>query len=73
MTRPPLPASTEPEDAAAGHGNALWHIVHGLCTRDMRNSGNPAPCVSVDFAGGYAVLKDIQGKTQYLLMLLPTS
>ena len=59
------------EDAASTHGNALWHIVHGLCTRDMRNSGNPAPCVSVDFAGGYAVLKDIQGRTQYLL--IPTA
>jgi CDP-diacylglycerol pyrophosphatase len=59
------------EDAAASHGNALWHIVHELCTPDMKASGNPAPCVSVDFAGGYAVLKDIQGKTQYLV--IPTA
>jgi len=59
------------EDAASSHGNALWHIVHELCTPDMKTSGNPAPCVSVDFAGGYAVLKDIQGKTQYLV--IPTA
>ena len=59
------------EDAASSHGNALWHIVHELCTPDMKTSGNPAPCVSVDFAGGFAVLKDIQGKTQYLL--IPTA
>jgi CDP-diacylglycerol pyrophosphatase len=59
------------EDAASTHGNALWHIVHELCTPDMKASGNPAPCVSVDLTAGYAVLKDIQGKTQYLL--IPTA
>jgi CDP-diacylglycerol pyrophosphatase len=59
------------EDAAANHGNALWHIVHELCTPDMKTSGNPAPCVSVDFTAGFAVLKDIQGKTQYLV--IPTA
>jgi CDP-diacylglycerol pyrophosphatase len=59
------------EDAAAGHANALWHIVHELCTPDMKANGNPAPCVSVDLTGGFAVLKDIQGKTQYLL--IPTA
>jgi len=59
------------ENAASGHANALWHIVHELCTPDMKANGNPAPCVSVDLAGGFAVLKDIQGKTQYLL--IPTA
>jgi len=59
------------EDAASSHGNALWHIVHELCTPDMKTSGNPAPCVSVDQTAGFAVLKDIQGKTQYLL--IPTA
>lgn len=56
------------EDAASSHGNALWHIVHELCAPDMMASGNPAPCVTVDLTRGYAVLKDIQGKTQYLLV-----
>ena len=59
------------EDAAASHGNALWHVVHELCTPDMKTSGNPAPCVSVDLTGGVAVLKDIQGRTQYLV--IPTA
>jgi len=59
------------EDAASGHANALWHIVHELCTPDMKTNGHPAPCVSVDLAGGVAVLKDIQGKTQYLI--IPTA
>ena len=56
------------EEAASSHGNALWHIVHEVCTPDMKTSGNPAPCVSVDLKAGYAVLKDIQGKTQYLVI-----
>jgi len=59
------------ENAAATHGNALWHIVHELCTPDMKTSGSPAPCVTVDLKAGYAVLKDIQGKTHYLL--IPTA
>ncbi len=54
--------------AEAAHPNALWHIVHGLCLRDMRASGNPAPCAKVDLAGRYAVVKDVERKTQYLLV-----
>jgi CDP-diacylglycerol pyrophosphatase len=53
------------EDA---HPNALWHVVHGLCVRDMKASGNPAPCAEVNLAAGYAVLKDLSRKTQYLLV-----
>ncbi len=59
------------DKTAAQHPNALWHIVHDLCVTDMKASGNPAPCSRVDLAGGYAVLKDIQGRTQYLL--IPTA
>lgn len=29
--------------AEAAHPNALWHVVHDLCTRDVRLSGDPAP------------------------------
>jgi len=54
--------------AEAAHPNALWHIVHGLCLRDMNVSGNPAPCAKVDLAGRYAVVKDVERKTQYLLV-----
>ncbi len=49
---------------------ALWRIVHTLCVTDMKVSRNPAPCSAVDLAGRYAVLKDIRGDTQ--LLLIPT-
>ena len=56
------------DGAQAHHPNALWHIVHDLCVTDMKASGSPAPCAAVSHKGGYAVLKDPQGKTQYLLV-----
>ena len=59
------------DKTALAHPNALWHIVHDLCVVDMKASGNPAPCARVDLASGYAVLKDIERPTQYLL--LPTA
>ncbi|MBV9512069.1 MAG: CDP-diacylglycerol diphosphatase, partial [Caulobacteraceae bacterium] len=58
------------ERSAAGHPNALWHIVHDLCVTDMKTRGGPAPCSVVDLSGGYAVLKDIRGATQ--LLVIPT-
>jgi CDP-diacylglycerol pyrophosphatase len=54
--------------AEAAHPNALWHIIHGLCLRDMRVSGDPAPCVRVDLKDGYVVIKDVEHPTQYLLV-----
>jgi CDP-diacylglycerol pyrophosphatase len=66
----PSSAKDWAEGAVAAHPNALWHIVHDLCVTDEKASGQPAPCVSVNLDEGYAVLKDIQGPTQYLL--LPT-
>ncbi|HXQ11681.1 MAG TPA: CDP-diacylglycerol diphosphatase [Caulobacteraceae bacterium] len=59
-----------PLAAESGDPNALWRIVHTLCATDMKVSGNPAPCTRVDLAKGYAVLKDIRGDTQ--LLLIPT-
>jgi CDP-diacylglycerol pyrophosphatase len=56
------------DGAQAHHPNALWHIVHDLCVTDMKASGVPAPCAAVNRKGGYAVLKDPQGRTQYLLV-----
>ena len=56
--------------ARAADPNALWHVVHDLCVTDVKVSGVPAPCSKVDLAGGYAVLKDIRGDTQ--LLLIPT-
>jgi CDP-diacylglycerol pyrophosphatase len=55
-------------DADAADPNALWNIVHDLCVTDMKSRGGPAPCAAVDLAGGYAVLKDFRGATQFLLV-----
>lgn len=50
----------------------LWQIVHEQCVPDQREHGAPAPCVQVELADGeargYAVLKDINGPYQYLLI-----
>jgi CDP-diacylglycerol pyrophosphatase len=51
--------------------NALWHIVGGQCVPDEARNHSPAPCAEVDLPGGYAVLKDIVGDTQFLL--IPTT
>jgi CDP-diacylglycerol pyrophosphatase len=56
--------------ASAADPNALWHVVHDLCVTDAKVSGSPAPCSKVDLARRYAVLKDIRGDTQ--LLLIPT-
>lgn len=49
----------------------LWHIVHDRCVPDAQAHGDPAPCTAVDLAHGDAVLKDIRGATQFLL--IPTA
>ena len=52
--------------------NALWTIVHDQCVPDEEASSDPAPCALVDLGGGesrgYAVLKDLVGATQFLLI-----
>jgi CDP-diacylglycerol pyrophosphatase len=58
--------------SAAADPNALWDIVNGQCVPDQRSSDDPAPCALVDLhdgeGRGYAVLKDLVGATQYLLI-----
>ncbi len=54
--------------AHAADPNALWKIVHDRCVPGAA-AGNPAPCVKV--SADDAVLKDIQGATQFLL--IPTA
>ena len=54
--------------AQASHPNALWRVVHGLCLRDKRISGLPAPCLAVDRAKGVAVVPDPSTPTQVLLV-----
>ncbi len=58
--------------AEAADRDALWTIVHGLCVLNKERADNPAPCASVDLIdgeeSGSAVLKDLIGKTQFLLI-----
>jgi CDP-diacylglycerol pyrophosphatase len=55
--------------------SALWNIVHEKCVPNQQEHSDPKPCVAVDLTSGvehgYAVLKDANGPTQYLL--LPTA
>jgi CDP-diacylglycerol pyrophosphatase len=59
----------------AADPEALWKIVHDKCVPDQQQKSDPAPCALVDQregdAKGYAVLKDIVGATQYLM--IPTA
>ncbi|MDT5112185.1 MAG: CDP-diacylglycerol pyrophosphatase [Mycobacterium sp.] len=52
--------------------NALWQIVSGQCVPDQEQHGVPAPCADVDLSAGEdkgtAVLKDLVGATQFLLI-----
>ena len=52
--------------------NALWTIVHDQCVPDEQANRDPAPCSLVDLPAaerhGYAVLKDLVGPTQFLLI-----
>lgn len=61
--------------ARVGDPDVLWKIVHGKCVPNQQKHGDPAPCTLVDLhdgvAGGYVLLKDIRGATQYLV--LPTA
>jgi CDP-diacylglycerol pyrophosphatase len=56
---------------AATDPDILWKIVHGRCAVDEAKFGHPAPCTVVDLGRGFAILKDIVGETQYLL--IPTT
>jgi CDP-diacylglycerol pyrophosphatase len=77
MTRPPyrpllaLLVGGVALTARAADPSALWHIVHDRCVPDEQQNQHPAPCTEVDFSRGYAVLKDIVGKMQFLL--IPTA
>lgn len=40
----------------------------GQCVPNARDNGKPAPCTTVNLEKRYAVLKDISGRAQYLLI-----
>jgi CDP-diacylglycerol pyrophosphatase len=48
--------------------DGLWKVVGVQCVDNQRSSGKPAPCTRVDFQRRYALLKDINGRAQYLLI-----
>jgi CDP-diacylglycerol pyrophosphatase len=64
-----------PAAAEAADPSALWKIVDGQCVPHEEETHNPAPCSAVDLAAGVdkgtAVLKDIVGIAQFLL--IPTA
>jgi CDP-diacylglycerol pyrophosphatase len=55
-------------ELAAADPDALWKIVGGQCVPEARASGHPGQCTSVDLADHYAILKDISGRSQHLLI-----
>ncbi len=55
----------------AADPHALWRIVHERCVPQAQREGDPTPCVVLDRRGGFAVLKDRVGATQFLL--IPTA
>lgn len=63
----PAPAHADPD--------ALWKIVDQQCVPDQVQNRDAAPCAEVELSdgvqNGYAVLKDLQGAHQYLL--IPTA
>lgn len=58
--------SASPARAADPH--KLWEITSQQCLPNMQSTGQPQPCVMVDLARGFVVLKDLVGPAQYLLM-----
>lgn len=57
--------------AHAANPNALWEIVHDYCEPAAEGAPVKQKCADVSLPGGYAVLKDIVGVAQYLL--IPTA
>jgi CDP-diacylglycerol pyrophosphatase len=60
-----------PARSQAADADVLWRIVHDQCAPHEAEFGVPLPCTAVDRAGGYAILKDRDGATQFLL--IPTA
>jgi CDP-diacylglycerol pyrophosphatase len=64
-----------PTGTQAANPDALWNIVHDECVPGWLRAGDPSPCAIVDLGRGvgkgYAILKDLKGDAQYLL--IPTS
>jgi CDP-diacylglycerol pyrophosphatase len=55
-------------DLAKIDPNALWKIVDLRCVPSQQATGTPGQCVKVDLDKRYVILKDIFGRSQYLLI-----
>ncbi|HWK46646.1 MAG TPA: CDP-diacylglycerol diphosphatase [Stellaceae bacterium] len=51
--------------------DALWKIVHDRCAPHQQQAGDPQPCAAIDLDHGVALLKDLVGVAQFLL--IPTT
>lgn len=63
-----LAATVQP---ARADPNALWNIVHGSCVPHEKRFQEPMPCLSANPERGFAILKDLVGPAQTLL--IPTA
>ncbi len=61
-------AATSCAHIAALDPDALWKIVGGQCVPQEQAMGHPGQCTSVNLTGHYAILKDISGISQHLLI-----
>lgn len=57
--------------SAVADPDALWHIVHDRCVPHQERFQAPFPCLETDKHDGIALLKDLVGQTQTLL--IPTA
>jgi CDP-diacylglycerol pyrophosphatase len=61
-------AATSCAQIAALDPDALWRIVGGQCVPQEQAMGRPGQCTVVNLSEHYAILKDISGITQHLLI-----
>ncbi|MFM0741096.1 CDP-diacylglycerol diphosphatase [Paraburkholderia xenovorans] len=61
-------AATACARLAAVDSNALWKIVSLRCVPSQQATGTSGQCTSVDLDKRYAILKDIVGRSQHLLI-----
>jgi len=55
------------QQVMARNSNALWDVTSS-CTQNERRDHTASPCERVNLEQGYVVLKDMRGKTQFLVM-----
>lgn len=67
-----LGATSGATRAIAADPDALWKIVHDHCVPNQQQNAKPDPCALVDLDAnpdkGFAVIKDLEGAAQYLLI-----